>query len=110
MTTETYIVIKRTITLTQRVLFDSNHYPDCETPEDGAEYERNLDLQEKVEAFVSGLEFSEPGDFEFREEVTIESVNEENEKTSQELTEKHDWLQDAANVAIDGPMGQQDEY
>lgn len=68
-----YIVVRRTITITTQVKFDPELYPGSETAQDAAEYERNLELGEKVESFIESLQFE---GIDFGETVTVEEVAE----------------------------------
>jgi len=60
------IVTTRTVTVTQRVpLADYG----TEDPNEAIAYEKDMPDQEKIEAFVQALEFSEPKDVVVREQV-----------------------------------------
>lgn len=65
------IVIKRTVTVTSRVKLEDYQTDD---PREAIAYEKYMPRQEKIEAFVEALEFSEPGDVKVSEEVTIEET------------------------------------
>lgn len=62
------IVIRRVLVLTQRVPFDSEWYPDCETAEDAVKYERDLDREDKIQNFFE----SNWNNIIFEEQITVE--------------------------------------
>ena len=70
--TNTYIVMKQTITITHRVRFTDEMYPDCATPEDAAQFERGVDLDLKLENFGMALERTPAEDIDYGEVVTVE--------------------------------------
>jgi len=72
------IVIRRTITLTQVVEFEpfGNYGDKISTPEEAAEYERNLSEEDKVMYFIEALGYVDHSDIDFGETVTVQEIRE----------------------------------
>lgn len=66
---EKELLIRRTITVVQAIPMSA--YPGM-TPEEAAESEREMDLGDKIGAFVEAIEFSDSVDF--GEVITIQDV------------------------------------
>ena len=75
MNVKKMIVVRRTVTIEDRIPFTSNHYPDCDTPEEAAIYERELPMYEKLTLLSESLDAAPEDRIDYGEVITVEDYD-----------------------------------
>lgn len=68
---DTWVVVERTVRTVVRMPLDQDHYPDMNHVE-AVDYELRLAREDKLEAFVDAMTNDEPGAVELTERVYVE--------------------------------------